>query len=245
MTLLSAVNVTKRYNTYEGVFTPSGTSFAAVNNVSLELRTGESLGLVGQSGCGKTSLAKVLAGIVVPDSGTVLYKGVPHREAKEYRKNVQMVFQNPDQSLNPRLTVRSVLQDLIKVDTYNESVRLMEQVGLSEEYLNRYPAELSGGQKQRVSIARALALSPEVIIADEPVSGLDVSIQAQILNLMSELKNNGITYIFISHDLSVVSWLCDKVAVMYAGEILEYGNVEQVINAPKHEYTQKLVRASL
>ncbi|MDR2883819.1 MAG: ATP-binding cassette domain-containing protein [Deferribacteraceae bacterium] len=245
--MLAAVNVSKRYNTYEGVFNSSDTSFLAVNNVSLTLKEGESIGIVGQSGCGKTTLAKILAGIISPEQGEVLYKGVPYKEAAEYRKNVQMVFQNPDQSLNPRLRVKSVLYDLLSMrysgrrEIYNESVRLMEMVGLSEDYLDRYPVELSGGQKQRVSIARSLALEPEVIIADEPVSGLDVSVQAQILNLLAELKGRGITYIFISHDLSVVSWLCDRVVVMYAGEIVEDGEVEAVMRSPKHEYTKKLM----
>ncbi len=254
MDLLTANGVTKRYNTFEGAFKKSATDFAAVDNVSLALTAGESLGLVGQSGCGKTTLSKILAGIMSADSGLVMYKGRPVERGTpfytEYRRNVQMVFQNPDQSLNPRLTVESTLRDLLykrfpKKEAHTEAVRLMEITGLAEEHLARYPSELSGGQKQRVSIARALALRPEVIIADEPVSSLDVSVQAQILNLMSELKKEqGVTFILISHDLAVVAWLCEKVAVMQKGAVIEYGDAMDIITRPQNEHTRELIAAS-
>jgi peptide/nickel transport system ATP-binding protein len=228
MSLLSVEAVTKNYFAYEGAFSRSDTHFAAVDNVSLAVNAGESIGLVGQSGSGKTTLAGIFAGIVEPDSGMLKYKGEEVVKGtahyKAYRRNVQMVFQNPDESLNPRLTVLSTLKDMLpnmsRKQMYAEAVRLMEMTGLAEEHLSRYPSELSGGQKQRVSIARALAMKPEVIIADEPVSSLDVSVQAQIINLMADLKNTqGITFIFISHDLAVVSYLCDRTVVMKQGKL--------------------------
>ncbi|MDR0454270.1 MAG: ATP-binding cassette domain-containing protein [Deferribacteraceae bacterium] len=252
--LLSADRITKHYNTYEGAFKKSALTFAAVDDVSLTLFKGESMGIAGQSGCGKTTLVKILAGIITPDSGSVLYKNTPVRKRSavypEYRLNVQMVFQNPDQSLNPRLTVESALKDLLikrfsRKEVYNEAVRLMEITGLSEEHLLRYPSELSGGQKQRVSIAKALALRPEIIIADEPVSSLDVSVQAQILNLMSKLKKEqGVTFILISHDLAVVAWLCEKIAVMQNGAVIEYADATDIINNPKRSHTKELVDAA-
>ena len=251
--LLSADGITKRYNTYEGAFKKSESAFAAVDNVSLTLYAGESLGIVGQSGCGKTTLARIIAGIIPADSGLVLYKGkLAEKHSPVYpmfRQNVQMVFQNPDQSLNPRLTVESTLKDLLNKrflgkKTRAEAARLMEITGLAEEHLSRYPSELSGGQKQRVSIARALALRPEIIIADEPVSSLDVSVQAQILNLMSALKKEqGITFILISHDLAVVAWLCEKIAVMQKGAVVEYGDVLDIIKQPDHIHTKELISA--
>jgi ABC-type glutathione transport system ATPase component len=251
-TLLSAKNITKYYHTFDGVFSKSAERFAALNDVSLDLVQGVSLGIVGQSGSGKSTFAKILADIIPADSGEVLYKGeIVNRKSpayKNYRRNVQMVFQDPDQSLNPRLTVWGTLKDMLLPmhgrSARDEAAKLMDMTGLAPEHLDRYPFELSGGQKQRVSIARALCMRPDVIIADEPVSGLDVSVQAQILNLMRELKSQGITFIFISHDLAVVRWLCDEVAVLKDGNVVEYGDTESVINNPSHSYTKELIRAS-
>lgn len=252
MNLLAVEGVSKSYYAYEGAFRRSSTHFAAVDNISLTLRQGESLGLVGESGSGKTTLAGIFASIIPPDSGSVRYKDTVLRKGAgiygEYRRNVQMVFQNPDESLNPRLKILPMLADVLshrfkrRKDIVDEASRLMKITGLEAEHLGRYPSELSGGQKQRVSIARALAMQPEVIIADEPVSSLDVSVQAQIINLLSGLKDElGITFIFISHDLAVVSQLCEKTAVLRHGLLLEYGDTSEIITAPAHEYTKALV----
>ena len=249
---LSVENLSKKYHTFEKLFSASSVEFYAVDNVSLSVEKGKNLGIVGQSGSGKTTLAGIIAGIITPDSGSLYFEGKPV-DVKDghYRRNVQMVFQNPDQSLNPRLKVYSVLYDLLmprlknKQAVRKEAERLMEITGLASVHLDRYPSELSGGQKQRVSIARALALEPGLIIADEPVSSLDVSVQAQILNLMDDLnKELGITFILISHDLSVVSWLCDEVAVMHNGKIVETGAAEKILSRPEHSYTKELIKSA-
>lgn len=252
--LLRAEGVSKYYNTYDSMFKGSGEVFKAVDNISLELVKGECAGIVGESGSGKSTFAKILAGILQPDEGKVYYKNIPINNKDNFlnfRSNVQVIFQNPDQSLNPKLKVLTTLKELIKKRFFSkqeilaEAERLMSVTGLSGELLTRYPHELSGGQKQRVSIARALALKPEVIIADEPVSSLDVSVQAQVLNLMYDLTiNEGITFILISHDFAVVRWLCPKIAVIKDGNLLEYGDTENVIHNPSHEYTKELIRAS-
>ncbi|MDR2401818.1 MAG: ATP-binding cassette domain-containing protein [Deferribacteraceae bacterium] len=255
MPLLAVRNVKKSYRLFEGVFKKSETSFYAVDNVTLEISEGESLGIVGESGSGKTTLANIFAGVIIPDSGVLEYNSAPVSPKshifKEYRRNVQMIFQHPDNSLNPKLTVYSALYDLLIKrfpgrEIKREALRLLERTGLAPEHLSRYPSELSGGQKQRVSIARALALSPKLIIADEPVSNLDVSVQAQIINLLMELvKNEGLSLIFISHNLAVVSTLCEKIAVIKNGRLLEYGLTKEVIENPKNEYTITLLNGCM
>ncbi|GHU88217.1 hypothetical protein AGMMS49941_12270 [Deferribacterales bacterium] len=211
----------------------------AVNDVSLDVKEGVTLGIVGQSGSGKTTLAHIMVGIIKPDSGVMRYNG----EQYSLNKNIQMVFQHPDTSLNPRLTVYSMLKDLHINRT--EATHLMDIIGLDSSYLSRYPSQMSGGEKQRVSIARALALHPKLIIADEPVSSLDVSVQAQILNLIKRLKTElNVTFVLISHELAVVSWLCDEVAVMHKGCIVEQGKVEYVLNNPQDSYTRELLATS-
>lgn len=255
MNLLELKNVTKTYTAFEGLFSGSGTIFKAANNINITLKQGTTLGIVGESGSGKTTTAKIICDIIKPDSGEVFYKekniNKLGKEYTNYRKNVQMIFQDPYTSLNPKLSVFSAMYDGIKAqeNISKEEIRcrcesLMELVGLEKEHLDRYPHEFSGGQRQRVSIARALSLNPEIIVADEPVSSLDVSVQAQILNLLKKLtKKNNITLVLISHDLAVVSFLCNDVIVMHKGKVVEQGVAKEVIENPKEEYTKKLLNA--
>jgi len=234
----------------------SSQSVRAVNAVNLSVARGEVLGLVGESGCGKSTLARSLMLLVRPCSGEVLLEGedltrLDERSLRSARRRIQMVFQDPYASLNPRMNVYSILAEPIEVhglrksDAVGARVReLVAMVGLPETALHKYPHEFSGGQRQRIAIARALALEPEVLIADEPVSALDVSIQAQIINLLQELvKALNLSLIFIAHDLSVVKHLSDRVAVMYLGRIVEQGEAEAVIASPTHPYTRALVEA--
>ena len=228
----------------------------AVADVDLEIRPGEVIGVVGESGCGKSTLGRVIAGINPPTEGTVSYLGRPiadmnATERRAWGLGVQMIFQNPMASLNPRMRVMDIVGEapvvhgLVKAKDKAAYVgALMRQVGLPAAFASRHPAELSGGQRQRVAIARALALEPEILVLDEPVSALDVSIQAQVLNLMKDLKSElGLTYLFISHNLAVVNYMADRVAVMYAGRIVEIGPCETIMRAPVHPYTKKLLAA--
>lgn len=253
--ILSLEQVSKYFYTSNGFFN-NGRHFAALDNVTLSVASGSSLGIVGESGSGKTTIARLMCSIYKADKGRVLYDGkeismLSKNEKQEYMKNVQMVFQDPNNTLNPKLTIKSALSDGIKQhitkdkDEIQEKLKqLMEMVGLPYEYLERYPHEFSGGQKQRISIARALSINPKVIIADEPVSSLDVSVQAQILNLMKALQKNGITLILISHSLAVVSNLCENIAVMQKGKLEEYGNTLEVLSNPQSEYTKSLLASS-
>ncbi len=253
--ILALQQVSKYFYTSDGFFN-QGRHFAALDNVTLNVAAGSSLGIVGESGSGKTTIARLMCGIYKADKGKVLYydkeiSALSKQEKKEYTKNVQMVFQDPNNTLNPKLTIKSALSDGIKQhitkDKYEiqeKLEQLMEMVGLPSEYLERYPHEFSGGQRQRISIARALSINPKVIIADEPVSSLDVSVQAQILNLMKSLQKNGITLILISHSLAVVSNLCENIAVMQKGKMEEYGNTLEVLANPKSEYTKSLLASS-
>lgn len=255
MPLIEFQSVSKYFTTSSGLFS-KGEVFAALNNVSLSVNEGEFLGIVGESGSGKSTAARLMCSLYEPDKGNILFKGknilsLNKEEHKQYRKSIQMVFQNPDNSLNPKLTIRSALSDGIKQHItknkteINDRLKyLMDKVGLPYEYLDRYPHEFSGGQRQRISIARALSIEPELIIADEPVSSLDVSVQAQILNLMKSLQKSGITFILISHSLAVVSNICDNVAVMRKGELVEYGRVTDVLSSPATDYTKNLLYAS-
>ena len=229
----------------------------AVDGVNLSIRQGEILGLVGESGCGKSTLSRTIMQLIPATSGDVILENenlttLPRREIRKRRLDFQMIFQDPYASLNPRMTVYSTLVEAIKQrhprlkgDVLKRKViALMNRVGLDERFMQKYPHEFSGGQRQRIAIARALAPEPKLIIADEPVSALDVSIQSQILNLLLDLRDDlGLTMIFISHDLSVVRYISDNIAVMYQGKIVEYGEAEEVFNTPRHAYTRKLLTA--
>ncbi len=232
-------------------------SVHAVKDVSLHIHPGEIFGLVGESGCGKSSLGKAIIRLTDPSSGRMLYRGADvaslrNAELKKYRQEVQMVFQDPYGSLNPRMKVGNAIMDVLNVhgigagkEERRERVyELLESVGLKRSWAWRYPHEFSGGQRQRICIARALALGPSLLVADEPVSALDVSVQAEILNLLKNLRQTrDLAFLFISHDLAVVRNLCDRVAVMFNGEIVETGPVADVIDHPQHEYTRKLLAA--
>jgi len=227
----------------------------AVDGVSLDIKKGETLGLVGESGCGKSTLGKAILRLTEPTSGKVMYHGkdlahLSQNQMREQRKNLQMIFQDPYASLNPRMTVGQIIAEPIR--TFNlgngnvdKKVQdLMETVGLSRRFTKRYPHEFSGGQRQRIGIARALALSPEFIVADEPISALDVSIQSQIMNLLDSLqKANNLTYLFISHDLRAIRHVSDRVAVMYLGKIVELADAKEVYKAPLHPYSKALISA--
>jgi oligopeptide/dipeptide ABC transporter ATP-binding protein len=228
----------------------------AVDGVSLEVRRGETLGLVGETGCGKSTLARCVAKLYDVTSGTITFDGIDitglsPRRMRPFRREIQMIFQDPYGSLNPRRRVGSIIGDPFAIhktargeDRKRKVQELMELVGLNPEHFNRFPAEFSGGQRQRIGIARALAFKPKLIICDEPVSALDVSIQAQILNLLSDLQRElGLTYIFIAHDLSVVRHVSDRVAVMYLGKIAEQASSEQMWAHPRHPYTDALLSA--
>lgn len=240
----------------------SGKTVHSLNGINLDIYAGEALGIVGESGCGKSTLGKEILKINQPTNGEILYDGkwvagadyrkhrLTHKERKEYCKKVQVVFQDPYSSLNPRHTagkaiMRGLKEHRICLGKEKErTAELFRMVGLPEEMMNRYPHEFSGGQRQRICIARALAIEPELLICDEPISALDVSIQSQIINLLCRLKEElGLTMMFISHDLSVVRYMCDRVAVMYLGSIVEIADSEEIYTDPRHFYTKALLSA--
>lgn len=255
-TIIEARNLTKKFPVEMGIFgTRSGSYIHAVDNVSFTIKKGETFGIVGESGCGKTTVARLVLRLLNPTEGTVHYKGEDIFDQKFplalMRREIQLIFQDPYSSLNPRMTVYDIIGeafDIHKIAKGEEKTRkildLMETVGLAPFHLYRYPHEFSGGQRQRVVIARALAVQPKVLIMDEPVSALDVSVRAQILNLFEELQNNfDLTYIFISHDLSVVRHVCDRVAVMYLGQVVEIGDIDSLFDNPQHPYAVALIAA--
>ncbi len=233
------------------------TTVKAVNNVTLDVEKGETLSVVGESGCGKSTLARVIMGLYRPNSGEVFYgkdriDHLSHEQMLPYRKKLQMIFQDPYASLNPRKTVKQTLEEPLKFHNPKmtfEEIRdkideVMSQVGVDPAWISRYPHEFSGGQRQRISIARGLILDPEFIVADEPVSALDVSIQAQILNLLMELrKDRNLTYLFITHDLSVVHHISSRVAVLYLGTLCELTTAQNLFYQPRHPYTRALLSA--
>ena len=254
--ILEVVNLEKEYISKSGFFSKPE-SFKAVNNVSFKLYEGETLGLVGESGCGKSTLGNAILLLNRPTSGHIFYKGkditiLNKAEEKALRKDIQIIFQDPFASLNPRLTVGQAIMEPMQVHKlYNskserkeKAIDILNRVGLDESAFNRYPHEFSGGQRQRIGIARTVALQPKLIVCDESVSALDISVQAQVLNLLNELKENfGFTYIFISHDLAVVKYMSDQLLVMNKGKIEELDDADAIYESPKKEYTKKLIEA--
>ncbi|MGA5099986.1 ABC transporter ATP-binding protein [Streptomyces lavendulocolor] len=256
--LLEVRELVKHYPLTRGVlFRKQIGAVKAVDGVSFALRPGETLGIVGESGCGKSTVAKMLVSLERPTAGRILYKGeditrLSGRALKAVRRNIQMVFQDPYTSLNPRMTVGDIVGEPYEIhpevaprgDRRRKVQELLDVVGLNPEYINRYPHQFSGGQRQRIGIARGLALRPEVIVADEPVSALDVSVQAQVVNLMEKLQDEfGLAYVFIAHDLSIVRHISDRVGVMYLGRVVETGTDTEIYDHPTHPYTQALLSA--
>ena len=255
--LLEIQNLTTQFPIKGGLFGRTVDHFKAVNNVSFKLKKGQTLGLVGESGCGKTTLGRSILRLVEPSAGKIIYDGkdithVQHEELRQLRKKMQIIFQDPYSSLNPRMTISDILIEPLvihneggtKAQRLDMARALIEKVGLKSNQMNRYPHEFSGGQRQRICIARALMLKPEFVICDESVSALDVSIQAQVLNLLLDLQQEfGLTYVFISHDLSVVNFIADEVGVMYAGQIIEMDSASRIYKSAKEEYTRALLSA--
>jgi peptide/nickel transport system ATP-binding protein len=254
---IEAVDVTRTFGGGRTLFGGRRPGVHAVQSASLTVETGETLGVVGESGCGKSTLARMLVGLDRPTGGSIRLEGedvseMARRDSHALAKRVQYVFQDPVASLNPRKTIRQILEApmrlLLAMDEAERAARLtelMQVVSLREEFLDRYPHEFSGGQAQRIGIARALAAGARVIVLDEPVSALDVSVQAQVLNLLDRLKRElGLTYVFISHDLSVIESVCERVAVMYFGRIVEIGRARDLYASPRHPYTDLLMRSA-
>ncbi|GAA2180897.1 dipeptide ABC transporter ATP-binding protein [Brooklawnia cerclae] len=256
--ILQAKGLKKYYPIRKGVFRRVAGQVKAVDGVSFELHKGETLGVVGESGCGKSTLGRLLVQLEKPTEGTVEFEGQEIRlgsnQMRRLRRDIQIVFQDPYTSLNPRMTVGDIIAEPLLIHRRELGLKggerdrvkeLLDQVGLNPEHINRYPHQFSGGQRQRIGIARGIALNPKVLVCDEPVSALDVSVQAQVVNLLEKLQRElGLTYVFIAHDLAVVRHISHRVAVMYLGEIVETGDKDQIYGHPMHPYTQALLSAA-
>ncbi|RJQ54653.1 MAG: ATP-binding cassette domain-containing protein [Desulfobacteraceae bacterium] len=254
--LLSARGLKKYFSVRKGLFSSTCARVLAVDGIDLTIHRGETLGLVGESGCGKTTVAKVMIRAIPPTAGEVIFEGkniftLPAGEMRRLRKRIQMVYQDPYSSLNPRMKIGKLIGEAAvvhKIDTPGQIeqkvLSILQRVGLPADSVNRFPHEFSGGQRQRIGIARSLILDPELIILDEPVSALDVSIQAQVINLLSDLQAEfRFSYLLISHDLSLVKHICDRVAVMYLGKIVEEAETRSLYGMPRHPYTRALLSA--
>lgn len=254
--LIEVRNLKKYFEVQKSFVGGKSSLLKAVDDVSFTIKRGETFGLVGESGCGKTTVGRTLLKLYQPTSGEILYEGKPigslnHKEMLPYRKKMQMIFQDPFASLDPRMTIAEIIGDPLVVhniyqgkDRTDRIKELIELVGLKTDHLNRYPHEFSGGQRQRIGIARALAVEPEFIVCDEPISALDVSIQAQVVNMLEELQERfGLTYLFVSHDLSMVRHISHKVGVMYLGSLVEYAQVDELYTNMQHPYTRALLSA--
>jgi peptide/nickel transport system ATP-binding protein len=251
--ILSASNLTKQFKLTSPAV--SGSLLTALDDVSIELSTGESLGIAGESGCGKSTLGKVLAGLMKPDQGDVYYQGsslnsLSTADYASFRRTTQMIFQDPFSSLNPRMRIGDIMTEPLAItgvsaaERREAALRMLETVGLKPEMVHRFPDEFSGGQRQRIGIARALSASPRILIADEPVSSLDISIQAQIINLLQQMKSDfNLSLIMISHNLSVLRHMCDRVIIMYLGTIVESASAPELFRQCLHPYTEALLAA--
>ena len=256
--LIEVKNLTKHFPIQRGFWSKTVGHVQALNNVSLNIERGQIIGIVGESGCGKSTLGKLILRLLEPTLGKVFYKGqnvfsLSNKDLRLLRQKLQIVFQNPYSSLNPRMKIEDIVSEPISVhkilktkeDIKARVYELLNLVGIESHFGNKYPHELSGGQRQRIAIARALSLNPEFLVLDEPVSALDVSVQAQILNLLLDLqKELNLTYLFISHNLAVVSYISTQITVMYLGHIVEHGNKSEIINNPQHPYTVALLSAA-
>jgi oligopeptide transport system ATP-binding protein len=261
MPLVEVHDLVKVYHSHAGVFSSDYREVRAVSGVSLDIHTGETLGLVGESGCGKTTLGRMILRLIEPTSGTVRFDGedvtgASGAQLRRLRRHMQIIFQDPFASLNPRMKIAEIVSEPLSIHAGESSrptprqrrraaAEMLRAVGLDESALSRYPHEFSGGQRQRIGIARALILRPKFVVCDEPVSALDVSVGAQIVNLLKSLQRElGLTLLFISHSIPVVRYLSDRIAVMKGGEVVEIGETERVVSAPAHEYTRSLLAAT-